>query len=160
IPSGPGLCTSSQRQKASKAQPEWAVSRLRNPAKEFTTVAASSIGSTGSKRTMRKLEPTNHTGSRAHDATFGTAYIRRVLSLSRSTMMCARSIGGIFAKSHSIPRSVPHEPSGMANVIVAIQELVAVFKPHCGEYSTLDELAEVAADRSRWRKGHDLFDRI
>src|ERR1700741_3604354 len=48
----------------------------------------------------------------------------------------------------------------MANIIVAIQGLAAVFKPHCREYSTLDELAEVAADRSRWRNGHDLFDRI
>jgi hypothetical protein len=48
----------------------------------------------------------------------------------------------------------------MANVTVAIQGLIAAFKPYCGEDSTLGELAEVAADRSRWRKGHDLFDRI
>jgi hypothetical protein len=49
----------------------------------------------------------------------------------------------------------------MANVIGAIQGLVGVFKPHCGDCSTLDELAEIAADdRSQWRKCHDLFDRI
>lgn len=48
----------------------------------------------------------------------------------------------------------------MANVISAIQGLISVFKPHCADCSTLNELAEVVSDRSRWRKCHDLFHRI
>jgi hypothetical protein len=48
----------------------------------------------------------------------------------------------------------------MANVVSTIQSLIAVFKPHCADCTTLNELVDVAADRSRWRKGHDLFDRI
>jgi len=48
----------------------------------------------------------------------------------------------------------------MANVIVAIQGLVAVFKPNCVECSALNELAKIVADRSQWRKCHNLFDRI
>jgi hypothetical protein len=48
----------------------------------------------------------------------------------------------------------------MTNVILAIVRLVGVFKPYCGECSTLDELAEIAADRSQWRKCHNLFNRI
>jgi len=48
----------------------------------------------------------------------------------------------------------------MANIIVAIQGLLGVFIPHCGDCSTLDELAEIAVDRSQWRTCHSLFDRI
>jgi hypothetical protein len=44
--------------------------------------------------------------------------------------------------------------------IATIQALITVFKPHCAECSTLTELAELAADRTRWRLGHQLFDRI
>ena len=48
----------------------------------------------------------------------------------------------------------------MPSVISAIQGLITVFKPHCADCSTLNELAGVASDRSRWRKCHDLFHRI
>ena len=44
--------------------------------------------------------------------------------------------------------------------IATIQALITVFKPHCTDCSTLTELAELAADRTRWRMGHQLFDRI
>ena len=48
----------------------------------------------------------------------------------------------------------------MSGVIFTIQGLVGVFKPHCRDCSTLTELAEIAADRTRWRTGKQLFERI
>jgi hypothetical protein len=48
----------------------------------------------------------------------------------------------------------------MGNVVSTIRGLIEVFKPHCADCSTLNELAEFAADRSQWRRAHDLFDRI
>jgi hypothetical protein len=38
--------------------------------------------------------------------------------------------------------------------------MVSFFIPHCRDVSTLNELMAMAADRSQWRKGHDLFDRV
>jgi hypothetical protein len=46
---------------------------------------------------------------------------------------------------------------GVAN---AIGEMVDYFVPHCTDTKTLTELKAMAADRTRWRRGHDLFDRI
>ena len=48
----------------------------------------------------------------------------------------------------------------MANVVAAIQALVAVFSPHCVDCDTLCELAELTQEHTRWGKAHDLFGRI
>lgn len=48
----------------------------------------------------------------------------------------------------------------MANVIVTILGLIDIFRQHCADSSTLDELAEIAADQTRRRQAHDLFCRI
>ena len=38
--------------------------------------------------------------------------------------------------------------------------MVSFFIPHCKDVSTLNEINAMAQDRSKWRKAHDLFDRI
>lgn len=48
----------------------------------------------------------------------------------------------------------------MTNITDAIQKLIALFKPHCSDCSTLMELSEVVADWKRWRTSRDLFKRI
>src|SRR5690242_2878991 len=48
----------------------------------------------------------------------------------------------------------------MTEMTDAIQKLIAVFKPHCSDCSTLMELSEVVADWKRWRASRDLFNRI
>jgi hypothetical protein len=48
----------------------------------------------------------------------------------------------------------------MANVVQAIQNLVGLFKPHCADTTTLDELLDLAADHTHRHRGHDLFYRI
>jgi len=48
----------------------------------------------------------------------------------------------------------------MTNLSDAIQNLIALFKPHCSDCSTLIELSEVVADGKRWRTARDLFNRI
>ena len=48
----------------------------------------------------------------------------------------------------------------MANVVSTIRGLIELFKPHCANYGTLNELAEFTADHTQWRRAHDLFDRI
>jgi hypothetical protein len=48
----------------------------------------------------------------------------------------------------------------MANVTSAIHGLIAVFTPRCSDRTTLGELAELIQDHTRWRKAHDLFQRI
>ena len=42
----------------------------------------------------------------------------------------------------------------------AISEMVEFFIPHCADVTTLNELRSMAADHTKWRKAHDLFDRI
>ena len=46
------------------------------------------------------------------------------------------------------------------SVANAIGEMVDFFLPHCTDTRTLVELKTMASDRTRWRHGHDLFDRI
>jgi hypothetical protein len=48
----------------------------------------------------------------------------------------------------------------MTNITDAIQKLIALFKPHSSDCSTLMELSEVVADWKRWRASRDLFNRI
>jgi hypothetical protein len=48
----------------------------------------------------------------------------------------------------------------MSNVVCTIRGLIEVFKPHCADCSTLNELAEFTTDRSQWPESHDLFDLI
>jgi hypothetical protein len=48
----------------------------------------------------------------------------------------------------------------MANITGAIQALIVVFKPHCTDYSTLGELADLIQGSTHWRKAYDLFQRI
>jgi hypothetical protein len=48
----------------------------------------------------------------------------------------------------------------MTNFTDAIQGLIALFRPHCGDCSTLEELSEIAADWKRWRTARELFNRI
>ena len=50
--------------------------------------------------------------------------------------------------------------SSEASVANAIGEMVEYFLPHCTDTKTLAELKTMASDRTRWRRGHDLFDRI
>jgi hypothetical protein len=50
--------------------------------------------------------------------------------------------------------------SSKESVASSIIEMVTFFIPHCRDVSTLNELMTMAKDRSQWRKGHDLFDRI
>ena len=49
----------------------------------------------------------------------------------------------------------------MPNVITTIQALITLFRPNCKECTTLTELAELAADHTRWRMGgRELFHQI
>lgn len=48
----------------------------------------------------------------------------------------------------------------MTNITDAIQKLIALFKPHSSDCSTLMELSEIVADWKRWRAARDLFNRI
>ena len=50
--------------------------------------------------------------------------------------------------------------SEMTNLTDAIQGLIALFRPHCSDCSTLEELSEVVEDWKRWRTARDLFNRI
>ncbi|WP_372723517.1 hypothetical protein [Novipirellula sp.] len=50
--------------------------------------------------------------------------------------------------------------SSEASVANAIGEMVDFFLPHCDDTKTLIELKAMASDRTRWRLGHHLFDRI
>lgn len=50
--------------------------------------------------------------------------------------------------------------SSEAFVANAIGEMVDYFLPHCDDTKTLVELKTMASDRTRWRLGHGLFDRI
>ena len=50
--------------------------------------------------------------------------------------------------------------SSEASVAHAIGEMVDYFLPHCTHTKTLTELKTMASDRTHWRRGHDLFDRI
>ena len=45
-------------------------------------------------------------------------------------------------------------------VIDDMKRLVALFRPHCGDRSTLDEIAGLLEDRKTWAQGHSLFDKI
>ncbi|MBX3432265.1 MAG: hypothetical protein KF847_02845 [Pirellulales bacterium] len=50
--------------------------------------------------------------------------------------------------------------SSKESVASSIGEMVSFFIPHCEDVSTLNELNGMAADRTQWRRAHDLFDRI
>ncbi|TWU40283.1 hypothetical protein Q31b_36300 [Novipirellula aureliae] len=50
--------------------------------------------------------------------------------------------------------------SSEESVASSIGEMVSFFIPHCEDLSTLYELKSMAADSTKWRKAHDLFDRI
>jgi hypothetical protein len=45
-------------------------------------------------------------------------------------------------------------------ILEDMDRLIRLFAPHCSDCETLDELAHMIPDRTRWRRGHDLFDRI
>jgi hypothetical protein len=44
------------------------------------------------------------------------------------------------------------------DIIRGIRELCEFFASRCEDRATLDELAQVASDRSRWHKGRHLFE--
>lgn len=44
------------------------------------------------------------------------------------------------------------------HIIRAVRELCEFLAERCADRKILDELARVAADRSRWHKGRHLFD--
>src|SRR5688572_24948630 len=46
------------------------------------------------------------------------------------------------------------------SVASSISEMARFFLPHCSDVSTINELVAMTADRSQWRKGHDLFRRV
>ncbi len=46
------------------------------------------------------------------------------------------------------------------SVAAAISEMVVFFIPHCGDVATLLEIKVMAEDPTKWKKAHDLFDRI
>jgi len=48
----------------------------------------------------------------------------------------------------------------MPNVISAIKNLITLFQPYCQDQTTMGELNSLIEDRSKRRRGHDLFDRI
>jgi hypothetical protein len=48
----------------------------------------------------------------------------------------------------------------MRSVAVAIQNLVSLFRPHCADTTTLDELDELCANHTLRYRGHDLFCRV
>jgi hypothetical protein len=48
----------------------------------------------------------------------------------------------------------------MANIIGAMKGLITLFRPHCQDQTTLDELTTLIEDKAKWRRGHDLFGRI
>jgi hypothetical protein len=45
-------------------------------------------------------------------------------------------------------------------IVTDVEKLIELFVERCKDRGTLDELAAVAADRSRWSKAKKLFDRI
>jgi hypothetical protein len=45
-------------------------------------------------------------------------------------------------------------------ILPAMRDLVTMFAPRCTDRATLDELAAMTSDCGRWRKAHDLFQRI
>lgn len=66
----------------------------------------------------------------------------------------------VKANEHSSSGHAGYAGSRMPNVISTIRGLIEVFRPYCADFSTLNELTEFTADRSQWRRCHDLFDRI
>jgi hypothetical protein len=44
------------------------------------------------------------------------------------------------------------------DIVRGIRELCEFFADHCEDRALLDDLAEVAGDRSRWHRGRHLFD--
>jgi hypothetical protein len=46
------------------------------------------------------------------------------------------------------------------NIILGIRGMCELFAPHTEDRSTLDEIAAISLDSSRWRAAHDLFQRI
>ena len=46
------------------------------------------------------------------------------------------------------------------DIIGSMQSLLDFFAKHCGERTTMDELRQLLQERGRWRKAHDLFQRI
>jgi hypothetical protein len=41
-----------------------------------------------------------------------------------------------------------------------MKDLITLFKPHCADVETLDELLSLLADHGKWHKAHELFTKI